>query len=100
MLAFLGLNNEVTFRTTVAVHMFHYFLRLASCDAPHKGLLPLWRCSGEYLDSLLMLALESSGQDVSTSAAAWTLHVVLIHDWWEKRLHCLLTHDRLLQKIV
>ena len=74
------------------------FLRLASCDAPHKELLPLWRCSGEYLDSLLMLALESSGQDVSTSAAAWTLHVVLIHDWWEKRLHCLLTHHRLLQK--
>jgi len=45
-----------------------------------------------------MLALEATGQDVATSAAAVTLHVVLVHDWWEKRLHCLLTHNRLLQK--
>ena len=75
---------------------FIILLRLASCDAPHKELLPLWKCSGEYLDSLLMLALEATGQDVATSAAVLTLHVVLVYDWWEKHLHCLLTHNRLL----
>ena len=76
---------------------FIIFLRLATCAAPHKDLLPLWQSPGTYLDSLVTLSLESKAGHVSRNPAAWTLHVLLVADWWPRRFHSLKTHHSLLR---